>query len=115
MGKLLRKVSDLEINTLHVAGVAHEGQSLVFVFEPGGRLAGVPPRLDDREGDLAVHGLALLGHPDLAHAPRRWASPFTGPPLLYAPSGANSSGGKGKNWIVTDLGEVQARLARLAA
>jgi hypothetical protein len=36
--------------------------------EPGDDLARVHARLDDLEGDLALHGLGLLGHEDCAHA-----------------------------------------------
>jgi hypothetical protein len=48
--------------------VVHQSQGLALGLEAGDDLAGVHAGLDDLEGDLAVHGLALLGHPDLAHA-----------------------------------------------
>ena len=54
--------------------MVHQGQGLPLGLEPGDHLAGVHARLDDLEGNLALHGLALLGHPDLAHAP--FADPF---------------------------------------
>jgi len=43
-------------------------QRLAFRFEAGDDLAAVHAGLDDLEGDLALDGFRLLGHPDDAHA-----------------------------------------------
>ena len=76
------------VKDLGDVGVVHEGQGLPLGLEPGDHLAGVHARLDDLEGDLALHGLALLGHPDLAHAP--FADPFQ--ELVGADDGAGALG-----------------------
>ena len=62
------------VEDLGDVGVVHEGQGLPLGLEAGDHLAGVHARLDDLERDLALHGLSLLGHPDLAHA--AFADPF---------------------------------------
>src|SRR5262249_570724 len=43
-------------------------QGLPFGLEAGDDLATIHARFDDLEGDLALHGLGLLGHEDGAHA-----------------------------------------------
>jgi hypothetical protein len=48
--------------------VVHEGQGLALGLEAGDDLAAVHAGLDDLDGDLALHGLGLLGHEDGAHA-----------------------------------------------
>ena len=48
--------------------VVHHGQRLPLRLEAGDDLPAVHARLDDLEGDLALHRLRLLGHPDYAHA-----------------------------------------------
>ena len=48
--------------------MVHDRQGLPFGLETGDDLAAVHDRLDDLEGDLALHGLGLLGHVDGAHA-----------------------------------------------
>jgi len=56
------------VEDLGDVGVVHEGQGLPLGLEPGDHLAGVHARLDDLQGNLALHRLALLGHPNFAHA-----------------------------------------------
>ena len=46
----------------------HHGQGLPLGLETGDHLAAVHARLDQLEGDLALHGPGLLGHEDGAHA-----------------------------------------------
>src|SRR5207249_6688972 len=41
---------------------------ILITWGSGDDLAAVHARLDDLEGDLALHGLGLLGHEDGAHA-----------------------------------------------
>ncbi len=48
--------------------MVHHGQGLPLGLEAGDDLPGVHARLDDLEGDLALHGAGLLGHVDGAHA-----------------------------------------------
>ena len=48
--------------------MVHHGQGLPLGLEAGDDLPAVHARLDDLEGDLALHGLGLLGHVDGAHA-----------------------------------------------
>jgi hypothetical protein len=49
--------------------VVHHRQRLPLGLEAGNHLAGVHPRLDDLQSDLAAYGLGLLGDVDDAHAP----------------------------------------------
>jgi hypothetical protein len=49
--------------------VIHQGQRLALGLEPGDDVAGVHPRLQDLERDLAADRLGLLGHEDQAEAP----------------------------------------------
>ena len=49
--------------------MVHHRQGLALGLEPGDDLLRVHPRLDDLQGDLAAHGLGLLGDVDDAHAP----------------------------------------------
>ncbi len=48
--------------------MVHQRQGLPLGLEAGDDLAAVHAGLDDFEGDFALHGLGLLGHPDDAHA-----------------------------------------------
>jgi hypothetical protein len=48
--------------------VVHHRQRLPFGLEAGDDLPAVHTRLDDFQGDFALDGLGLLGHPDDAHS-----------------------------------------------
>src|SRR5262245_31101527 len=56
------------VEDLGDVGVVHQRQRLPLRLEPGQDLGGVQAGLDDLEGDLAAHGLFLLGHVDDPHA-----------------------------------------------
>lgn len=56
------------VENLSDVGVAQACEGLPFGLESGEDLPVVRSRLDDLEGDLALHGLGLLGEEDGAHA-----------------------------------------------
>ena len=47
--------------------MVHQGQGLALGLEAGDDFPGVHSRLDDLQGHLAAHGVALFGHEDHAH------------------------------------------------
>ena len=49
--------------------MVHQRQRLALGFKPGQHGLGSHAGLDQLEGDHSPHRLALLGHPDRAHAP----------------------------------------------
>ncbi len=49
-------------------GVVHQGERLALGLEPGQDSLGVHSGLDQLEGNQSLDGVALLGHPDGAHA-----------------------------------------------